>query len=57
MTSMRPNRPRELMTGRKRDDQIAINERQRAARHDQAAIRAARECLDAPLDLAGARAR
>ena len=39
--------------GRQRDDQIAMNVRQRARRHDQAAIRAARECRDGALDLAG----
>ena len=41
------------MPGRKRDDQIAMNARQRARRHDQAAITGARECRDAALDLAG----
>ena len=41
------------MPGRKRDDQIAMNERQRARRHDQAAIRRARESRDGALDLAG----
>jgi hypothetical protein len=32
---------------------IAMNRRQRARRHDQAAIRAPRECGDDALDLAG----
>ena len=39
--------------GRQRDDQIAMNRRQRARRHDQAAIRGAREGRDGALDLAG----
>jgi len=37
--------------GRQRDDQIAMNRRQRAPCHDQAAIRAARESGDGALDL------
>ena len=43
------------MPGRKRDDQIAMNPRQRARRHDQAAIRGAREDRDGALDLAASR--
>jgi hypothetical protein len=39
--------------GRKRDDQIAINYRQSAHRHDQPAVRGAREGRDGALDLAG----
>ena len=41
------------MPGRQRDDQIAMNDRQSAPRHDQAAIRGAREGRDGALDLAG----
>ena len=43
----------QFVPGRKRDDQIAMNDRRRARRHDQAAIRGARECRDGALDLAG----
>ena len=43
----------QFVPGRKRDDQLAMNDRQRAPRHDQAAIRGARECCDGALDLAG----
>ena len=39
--------------GGKRNDQIAMMRRQRARRHDQAAIRGARECRDGALDFAG----
>ena len=39
--------------GRQRDDQIAMNERRPARRHDQAAIRNAREGRDGALDVAG----
>ena len=41
------------MPGRQRDDQIAMKRRRRARRHDQAAIRSAREGRDGTLDLAG----
>ena len=41
------------MPGRDRDDQIAMSDRRRARRHDQAAIRGAREGHDGALDLAG----
>ena len=44
---------RQTMTGRQRDDQVAMNYRQRARRHDQAVIRPAREGRDGALDLAG----
>jgi hypothetical protein len=37
----------------KRDNQIAMNPRQGTSRHDQAAIRGARECGDGTLHLAG----
>jgi hypothetical protein len=43
---------RQPVPGRKGDNQIAMNHRQRAARHDQAAVRPARECGNAALDLA-----
>ena len=43
----------QFVPGRQRDDQIAMNRRQRARRHDQAAIRGAREGRDGALDLAG----
>src|SRR4029077_7080716 len=36
---------------RKRDDQIAINARKPARRHDQTAIRRPRECREGALDL------
>ena len=45
----------QLVPGCKRDDQIAMKLRQRARRHDQAAIRSARECRDGALDLAASR--
>jgi hypothetical protein len=41
------------MPGRERDDQIALNDRQWGCRHDQAAIRLARELCDGALDFAG----
>ena len=41
------------MPRRERDDQLAVNDRRRAYRHDQAAIRRARERRDGALDLAG----
>src|SRR3984893_10822275 len=41
------------MSGRKRDDQLAMNGRQPATRHDQAAVRGVRECGDGALDVAG----
>ena len=41
------------MPGRQRDDQIAMNDRPRSPRRDQAAIRGARECGDGALDLVG----
>ena len=41
------------MARSKRDDQIAMNRRQSASRHDQAAIRGTRECGDGALDLTG----
>src|SRR5262249_28415731 len=44
---------RQFVTRRQRDDQIAMNIGQRAARHDQATIRGARERRDGALDLAG----
>ena len=43
----------QFVPGRQRDDQIAMRARQRARRHDQAAIRGAREGRDGALDLAG----
>jgi hypothetical protein len=43
----------QFVPGRKRGDQIAMNERQRAPRHYQAAIRGAREGRDSALELAG----
>ena len=43
----------QLVTGRQCDDQLAMNQRQRARRHDQATIRHARERHDAALDLVG----
>src|SRR5215471_6102566 len=39
--------------GRKLEDEIAVNVRQRTRRHNQAAITRTRERRDAPLDLAG----
>ena len=42
----------QFVPGRQRDDQIAMKLRQRARRHDQAAIRSAREGRDGALDLA-----
>src|SRR5258705_7781105 len=44
---------RQPMPGRERDDQIALNDRQWGCRHDQAAIRLARERCDGALDFAG----
>ena len=44
-------RPRAVVLGRKRDDQIAMNDSQRARRHDQTTIWSARECSDDALDL------
>ena len=41
------------MPGRERDDQIVLNDRQWGCRHDQAAIRLARERCDGALDFAG----
>jgi hypothetical protein len=43
----------QFVLGRQRDDQVAMNERQRARGHDQTAIRGAREGRDGALDLAG----
>ena len=43
----------QFVPGRKPDDQIAMNLRQRAPCHDYAAIRGVRECSDGALDLAG----
>src|SRR5262245_1136934 len=43
----------QLVPGRKRDDQVAINQRQRAPRHDQAAIWGMREGRNSAFDLAG----
>src|SRR5262245_24901189 len=37
----------------KRDDQIAMNRRQTASRHDQPAVRGARKCGNGALDLTG----
>ena len=45
----------QFMPGRKRDDQIAMKRRQRAPRHDQAAVRGARERRDGALDLDASR--
>src|SRR5262249_58526234 len=42
-----------FVPGRKRDDQIAMNRRQRTRSHDQAAIRRAREGRDGAFDLDG----
>jgi hypothetical protein len=42
----------EFVPGRQRDDQIAMKLGQRAASHDQATIRGAREGPDSTLDLA-----
>ena len=47
----------QLVPGRQRDDQLAMTHRQRARRHDQAAIAGAREGRDGALDLAARRAR
>src|SRR5262245_48504468 len=41
------------VAGRKPDDQIALNVRQRAPCHDQTAITRTRECRDRALGLAG----
>ena len=41
------------MPGRQRDDQIAMNERQPACRHDQAAAGGAREGRNCAFDLGG----
>ena len=35
---------RKLMSGRKRNDQIAMNDRQRTSGHDQTAVRGERKC-------------
>src|SRR5262245_23734553 len=37
----------QLVARRKHDDQLAVNHRRRGPRHDQAAVRLARECRDA----------
>src|SRR6266566_5832536 len=42
----------QFVSGRQRDDQIAMNRRQSASRYDQAAIRGTREGRDSALDLA-----
>src|SRR5262249_5513973 len=42
----------QFVPGRRRDDQIAMSNRERARRYDQAAIRRARKCRDGALDLA-----
>src|SRR5262249_30355958 len=39
------------VAGRERDNQLAMNRRRRNRRHDQTAIRGARECSDGTLDL------
>src|SRR5664280_699343 len=44
---------RQLVSGRQRDDQFAMNNRKSAPRYDQAAIRPAREGRDVALDLTG----
>src|SRR5262249_39705324 len=44
---------RQLMADRQRDDQIAMKRHQVATRHDQTAIRGARESRDGALDLTG----
>src|SRR6516225_674610 len=41
---------RQLVAGRKLDNQFAMNVRKRGARNDQAAVRAARECRHTALD-------
>jgi hypothetical protein len=41
---------RQFMSGRKSDDQLAMNKRRRARRHDQTAIRGACEGRDCALD-------
>ena len=41
------------VAGRKLDDQIALNARQRAPRHDQTGITRTRECRDGSVGLAG----
>src|SRR5215472_9975240 len=43
---------RQFVSGRQRDDQIAMNRRQSASRYDQAAVRGTREGRDSALDLA-----
>jgi hypothetical protein len=43
----------QLVSGRQRDDQVAMKPRGRARRHDQTAIRGACEGRDGALDLAG----
>ena len=43
----------QFVSGRQRDDQVAMTGRQRARRHDQSAIAGAREGRDGALDLAG----
>ena len=43
----------QFVSGRQRDNQIAMNRRQSASRYDQAAIRGTREGRDSALDLAG----
>src|SRR6202048_3533561 len=43
----------QFVPSRKRDDQLAMEHRQRARRHDQAAIQVARECCDGALDFTG----
>jgi hypothetical protein len=43
----------QLVLGRKRDDQVAMNHRQRAPRQDHAAVRGAREGRNSAFDLAG----
>jgi len=43
----------QLVAGRQRDNQIPMNKRRPTRRHDQPAIRSARESCDGALDLAG----
>jgi len=43
----------QFVLGRERDDQLTMSDRQRARRHDQAAIRLACKCRDGALNVAG----
>ena len=52
-TAVTTRNRRQSVTGGERDDQLAMNDRQWARCHDQAAIRRAGKCSDGALDFTG----